>query len=306
MTKTLVIGSRGSKLALTQSNWIAGCIRALDPSLDVQVEIIHTKGDKILDAPLAQIGGKGLFTKELEVALQEGRIHLAVHSLKDLPTALPDGLTLAAVPKRESPYDAFVCSRWKSVEALPRQARVGTSSLRRGAQLRAYRPDLEIVPIRGNVETRLRRVDEGAVDAAVLACAGLNRLSLGHAVVYALDVDVMIPAPAQGALGIEARADDAETLALLGRLSDAQTEAEVRAERACLATLEGGCQVPLGALARLADGHLELTACVCSPDGATVLRTARRAAIAEAETLGVQAAQALIAQGAAAIIAAAR
>ena len=306
MTRTLLIGSRGSKLALTQSNFIAGAIRALEPDLHVEVEIIHTKGDKILDAPLAQIGGKGLFTKELEVALQERRIHLAVHSLKDLPTELPNGLTLASVPKRESPYDAFVCTKWDNVDALPANSRVGTSSLRRGAQLRAYRSDLEIVPIRGNVETRLRKVEEGEVEAAVLACAGLNRLSLSHAVVYALDVDIMIPAPAQGALGIEARADDAETLALLSRLSDPQTVAEVRAERACLATLEGGCQVPLGASARLNGGLLELTACVCSPDGTTVLRTWLSAPINDAESLGVRAAEALLDQGAGAIIAAAR
>lgn len=306
MTRSLIIGSRGSKLALTQSNFIADAIRALEPGLEVRVEIIHTKGDKILDAPLAQIGGKGLFTKELEVALQDARIDLAVHSLKDLPTELPEGLTLAAVPKRESPYDAFVCSKWTSVDDLPANARVGTSSLRRGAQLRAYRSDLEIVPIRGNVETRLRRVEEGAVDAAVLACAGLNRLALGHAVLYALDVDVMIPAPAQGALGIEARADDAKTLALLQRLTDSQTLAEVRAERACLATLEGGCQVPLGALARLNGGELELTACVCTPDGEKVLRTTERGIADEAESLGIQAAEALIANGAAAIIASVR
>ena len=306
MKSALVIGTRGSQLALVQANAMAGALREAAPGLTVTIEVIHTKGDHIRDTPLAQIGGKGLFTKELEVALSEGRIDLAVHSLKDLPTELPEGLTLGAVPERETPYDAFVCERFHDVAELPVGAKVGTSSLRRQAQLLAYRPDLKVVNLRGNVETRVRRVAEGAVDAAILACAGLERLGLCESIRSTLPVDIMIPAPAQGALGIEVREGDAETIEILGRISDLYATAEVVAERTCLAALEGGCQVPIGALARVQGSRLSLTACVCSVDGKTVLRTQCEGAASDAVSLGQAAAMQLLDQGAAVLIAATR
>jgi hydroxymethylbilane synthase len=289
-----------------QTHHVAGLLRAAVPGLEVDVEVIHTHGDKVLDAPLAQIGGKGLFTKELEVALLDGHIDLAVHSLKDLPTDLPDGLALGAVPPRVNPHDAFVCAKWRGLEELPARARVGTSSLRRAAQVLAKRPDLEIVPLRGNVETRLRRVEEGTVDATVLACAGLERLDLAHVIAAQLDVDIMLPAPAQGALGIEVRAEDEVTRGLVRRISDSVSEAETTAERACLAALEGGCQVPVGALARVLGRMITLVACVCSLDGKTVLRTTCTGPFDNPAAIGRQAAEKLLQQGAAEIVAAIR
>ena len=306
MKPAIVIGSRGSQLALVQANTMADALRDAAPGLAVTIEVIHTKGDKIRDTPLAQIGGKGLFTKELEVALTEGRIDIAVHSLKDLPTELPEGLTLGAVPERETPYDAFVCEHFHDVAELPMGARVGTSSLRRQAQLLAYRPDLTVVNLRGNVETRVRRVAEGAIDAAILACAGLERLGLCESIRSTLPADIMIPAPAQGALGIEVREGDTETIEILSRIVDPYATAEVVAERTCLAALEGGCQVPIGALARVQGPRLSLVACVCSVDGKKILRTQCEGAAADAVSLGQAAAMQLLAQGAADLIAATR
>lgn len=307
MKSRLVIGSRGSRLALTQARAVAELLRAASPGLDVAIEIIQTQGDKVLDAPLAQIGGKGLFTRELEVALLERRVDLAVHSLKDLPTELPAGLVLAATPEREDPHDAFVCARHPLLGELPVGARVGTSSLRRRAQLLAVRADLEIVNLRGNVETRLRKVAEGEVDAAVLAYAGLQRLNLAERISSILPVDVMLPAPGQGALVLEVRSNDAEVTELVRGIADESATAETTAERACLAALEGGCQVPVGALARRRDeSTLQLHACVCSVDGSTVLRASIDGPMGEAAELGRAAAARLIEQGAAALIAAIR
>ncbi len=306
MTRPLTIGSRASKLALTQSNHVADLMRAAAPGIDVSIQTFSTKGDRVLDAPLAEIGGKGLFTEELEAALRSGDIDLAVHSMKDLPTELAHGLAIGAVPPRENPHDALVCDRHDTLDALPNGARVGTSSLRRKAQLLAYRPDFVIVDIRGNVQTRVRKVREGVVDAAILACAGLERLGLHDAIAQELPPDLMVPAPAQGALGIEIRDDDTELRDLLETCGDPRATAEVAAERTVLAVLEGGCQVPLGALARIADDTLSLAACVCDPDGRTVLRAEAQGPPDDADALGRGVADDLLRQGADRIIAAIR
>ncbi len=249
MRDRIVIGSRGSKLALVQSNYVAGLLRAAAPGLTVAIEIISTRGDDIIDRPIAEIGGKGVFTEELERALHDKTIDLAVHSLKDLPVQDPGGLTVGAIPKRATPNDALVAREAKSLETLKKGARVGTSSLRRKAQLLIQRPDLDIVDLRGNVDTRIAKVlERNELDAAVLACAGLERIGRADAISEVLTPDVMLPAPGQGALGIQCRADDAEVLALLKQFDHPNTRAEVTAERALLEGLGGGCQAPIGAL----------------------------------------------------------
>lgn len=306
MSARLTLGTRGSRLALVQTEGVAEALRAAFPDLEVRVEIIHTRGDKILDAPLAQIGGKGLFTRELELALLDGRIDAAVHSLKDVPTQLPPGLALGAVPRRESPFDAMVAPNCRSLHDLPRGARVGTSSLRRRAQLLAIRRDLEVVNLRGNIDTRLRKVSGGEVHAAVLAKAGLLRLGRADVIACELPVSTIVPAPGQGALGLEVREGDDSVLRLLASLADPRATAETAAERACLAALEGGCQVPIGALAQLAGERLLLTACVCSLDGGHVLRTTVEGHPDRASEAGERAARDLIVKGAGELIAAIR
>lgn len=301
--KRIVIGTRGSELARTQSEWVAAQLRDAAPDTEIVLEIIKTTGDRIQDVALSKIGGKGLFTKELEVALLEGRIDLAVHSLKDLPTELPPGLALGAVPVREVPWDALVARDGLTLAQLPAGARVGTSSLRRCAQLRACRKDLDIVDLRGNVPTRLAKVAEGALDAVVLAHAGLKRLGLHGAITEDLGPETMVPAPAQGALGIEIREDDGELRSLLAAIHDEATALCANAERAVLTALGGGCQVPIGAMARLEDGRLHLIACVADPDSGRVIRTALDAFPSEAAKAGLIAAETLLAEGAAEIIA---
>ena len=306
-SRPLVLGSRGSALALRQSEQIAARLGAMTPGREVRIEVIRTTGDAVLDAPLAQIGGKGAFTKEIEDALLDGRIDLAVHSLKDLPTTLPDGLCLAAIPRRETPYDALICARWPSLEAIPPGSAIGTSSLRRTAFLAANRPDLRVVDLRGNIDTRLGKVARGDVDGAILACAGLERLGRAEAVTERLAPEVMLSAPAQGALGIEARADDAELLEEVAMLTCSTSAAEARAERACLAELEGGCQLPLGALARAReDGALHVQACLCHPNGSGMLRHALEGSMGEPEALGQTLAAGLIEQGARELLASIR
>jgi hydroxymethylbilane synthase len=302
--KVFVIGSRGSALALWQARWIENRLQAAGQ--ETRIEIIKTTGDKITDVTLAKVGaasgGKGVFTKEIEEALLAGAIDLAVHSLKDLPTELPAGLTLAAVPEREDPRDALVGFR---LDELPKGARVGTSSLRRAAQMRALRPDVTIGDIRGNVETRLRKRDEGEHDATLLACAGLRRLGLEGRITEALDPAVMAPAVGQGALGIEIREGDEETLAVLKPIEHEATRQAVEAERALLEALGGGCQVPLGAHAHAEAGELQLVAAVVAPDGSRVIRTQARGPLSRPRELGRSAAEALLRDGAAALIAAA-
>jgi hydroxymethylbilane synthase len=266
----LRIGSRGSLLALWQANHITTLLREQDHTVDI--EIIRTTGDKITDVPLAQVGTKGMFTKEIEEALAEERIDLAVHSLKDLPTELPSGFEIAAVPAREDPRDAFCSLRYDSIEQLPPGARVGTSSLRRHAQLKALRSDIEIHPLRGNVDTRLRKLEGGEYDGIILALAGLHRLGKSQFATQTLSADAMCPAAGQGALAIEIRFGDSHIAEHLAFLDDPEARATTTCERALLNQLGGGCQVPIGALATIRDGQLHLDAVVARPDGTRVLR----------------------------------
>jgi hydroxymethylbilane synthase len=296
----LVIGSRGSQLALWQAHWVKARLEELGE--ECRIEIIHTTGDKITDVALSKVGTKGLFTKEIEEALLARSIDLAVHSLKDMPTEVPAGLTLAAFPVREDPRDAVV---GKKLADLPPGARVGTSSLRRSAQIRAVRPDLQIENIRGNVDTRLRKLDEGQYDAIMLASAGLRRLGWHDRIAELLDPEVMCPAVGQGALAIETRDDAGPAFEICRRLDNEQTRICVTAERAVLATLGGGCQVPIGAVAQWApSGHgpVLLQAVVVSPDGTQIIRKSTRGATAEAAALGRALGDELLASGARAIL----
>ena len=302
------IGTRGSALALWQAHHVKARLEAAEPGLGVELVLIKTKGDKILDVPLAKVGGKGLFVKEIEEALARGEIDLAVHSMKDVPAELHPGLCLAGVSSREDPADALV-SRAGGLDALPRGARVGTSSLRRICQLRARRPDLTIGALRGNVDTRLRKLDAGEYDAIVLAAAGLIRLGHGDRISERLGFAVSLPATGQGALGLESREDDAVTRGRVERaLHDPGAAACVGAERAFLRRIGGGCQTPLAAHARLEGDRpggatLELEALVGEPDGSHLLRERRGGPAGEGEALGVATAEALLARGADEILA---
>jgi len=269
----LRIGSRGSQLALWQAHHISGLLRERGHEVDLQ--IIKTTGDKITDVALAKVGTKGMFTKEIEEALADGSIDLAVHSLKDLPTELSPGFEIAAITTRENPRDVFCSSKYENIDDLPRGARVGTSSLRRQAQLKAVRPDLEIFPLRGNVDTRLRKLEAGEYDAIILAAAGLYRLGKTELVRQVISADMMCPAAGQGALGIEIRAGDTATRQHLTFLDDAAARATTTCERALLNKLGGGCQVPIGAFAEVRNGRLHLEAIVADPDGSKVLRESR-------------------------------
>jgi hydroxymethylbilane synthase len=266
----LTIGSRGSQLALWQANHIASQLR--ERGHEVAIEIIHTTGDKITDVALAKVGAKGMFTKEIEEALADNRIDLAVHSLKDLPTDISPEFEITAVPVREDPRDALCSMKYSSLEELPSGGRIGTSSLRREAQLRSLRADLYVYPLRGNVDTRLRKLESGEYDAIILAAAGLKRLGRSDAIKRILPVDVMCPAAGQGALGIEIRAGDLAVRDALSFMDDTGTRAEIDCERALLRKMGGGCQVPIGASAKSSGGKLLLQAIVASPDGKSVLR----------------------------------
>jgi len=269
----LRIGSRGSQLALWQANHISALLR--ERGHEVELEIIKTTGDKITDVALAKVGTKGMFTKEIEEALAEGRVDLAVHSLKDLPTELSQGFEIAAVTTRENPRDVFCSRKFTSIEDLPQRARVGTSSLRRQAQLKAVRPDLDIHPLRGNVDTRLRKLEAGEYDAIILAAAGLNRLGKTELIRQVIPAETMCPAAGQGALGIEIRAGDSVTRQHLAFLDNAAARMTTTCERALLNKLGGGCQVPIGAFAEVRNGNLHLEAIVADPDGSRVLRESR-------------------------------
>ena len=266
----ITIGSRGSQLALWQSRWVESKLAELGESC--RIEIIKTTGDKVTDVPLAKVGGKGLFTKEIEDALLAGSVDVAVHSLKDMPTELPAGLTLQAIPAREDVHDAMV---GRKLNDLPAGARVGTSSLRRSAQLRAVRPDLKIETIRGNLDTRLRKLDEGQFDAIVLAAAGLRRLGWADRIAELLPEEICCPAVGQGALAIETRDDAGPGALVCQKLDDPGARAAVTAERALLRSLGGGCQVPIGAHAKLSDGGLLLRAVVAAPDGSRIVKGER-------------------------------
>jgi len=303
----LRIGSRGSQLALWQANHISALLRARGHQ--VEIEIIHTTGDKITDVPLAMVGtkgglGKGIFTKEIEEALAAGRVDLAVHSLKDLPTELPPGFEIAAITERQDARDAFCSRHYTNIEDLPQRARVGTSSLRRQAQLKAIRPDLDIHPLRGNVDTRLRKLEQGEYDAIILASAGLKRLGKTELIKQIIPAEIMCPAAGQGALGIEIREGDAATRQHLEFLNDPAARAATTCERALLNRLGGGCQVPIGAFAQMTNGKLHLESIVADPDGSKLLRDSRDGNIEDAEKLGNDAGAALLSRGGDAILAA--
>ena len=288
----LTIGSRGSQLALWQARWIQARLEALGH--ECRIEIIHTTGDKITDVALSKVGTKGLFTKEIEEALLEGTIDVAVHSLKDMPTELPAGLTLAAIPEREDPRDALV---GRTLFELPQRAHIGTSSLRRAAQLRALRPDLEVENIRGNLDTRLRKLDEGKYHAIVLASAGLRRLGWENRIAELLDPEVMCPAVGQGALAVETRDDNGSALNITKTLDHRDSRIAVTAERAVLASLGGGCQVPIGAHATVDRENVYLQAIIVSPDGTEIVRKKSSGARADAETVGRRLGEQLLAEG---------
>lgn len=298
MMNTLKIATRQSPLALWQAEYIRARLEALHAGLNVELVTFVTQGDKILDTPLAKIGGKGLFVKELEAALLDGRADLAVHSMKDVPMALPEGLSLAVICEREDPLDAFVSNTYASFQDLPQGAKVGTSSLRRKCQILKARPDLEIIDLRGNVGTRLSKLDAGQYDAIILASAGLKRLGLSERIRHTLTPEVSLPAVGQGALGLECRTNDQAVLELILPLMDDETNVCVRAERAFNAYLEGGCQVPIAGYATLKDGQLSMEGRVGSVDGQALLSAQLSAAPEQAEQLGEQLAQNLLAQGA--------
>ncbi|MDO9556395.1 MAG: hydroxymethylbilane synthase [Coriobacteriia bacterium] len=282
----LTIGTRGSKLALWQSNHIKDRLEQIT-GLPVCLKVIKTTGDKILDVPLAKVGGKGLFTKEIEVELIDGTVDLAVHSMKDVPTELPEGLIIAATPTRVDPRDVIVSGGNHSIDSLPEGARVGTSSLRRRSQLLALRPDVEIVDVRGNLDTRMRKAEDGEVDAVILAAAGITRMGWGERITHYIDPEQMVPAVGQGAIGIEIREDDGFMQEVCRDLSDPPTLTCVTAERIVMRKLEGGCQVPIGAYCRVVDGDkLVMDAFVGSIDGRTLLRHTLEGSIGEPVVLG--------------------
>ena len=300
--KILKIATRQSPLALWQAEHIRARLEALHADLKVELVTFVTQGDKILDTPLAKIGGKGLFVKELEAALLDGRADLAVHSMKDVPMALPEGLSLAVICEREDPLDAFVSNSYNHFDDLPQGAKVGTSSLRRKCQILKQRPDLEIVDLRGNVGTRLSKLDAGNYDAIILASAGLKRLGLAERIRHTIQPVISLPAVGQGALGLECRTDDQAVLDLIQPLMHTETNVCVRAERAFNAYLEGGCQVPIAGYATLQDGQIHSEGRVGSVDGQTLLKAEQVGTPEQAEQLGVALAQDLLAQGAGEIL----
>jgi hydroxymethylbilane synthase len=291
------IGTRGSPLALAQARWVAAEITGRHPACRVDLVIIKTTGDKITDVPLARIGGKGLFIKEIEEALLARRVDLAVHSLKDMPAEVPEGLMLGAVPPRGDCRDAFISSRYASLAEIPPGGRVGTGSLRRRVQLLHCRPDLEVVPLRGNVDTRLKKMQTLGLDALILAAAGLNRLGLSHLYCGWVPETDMLPAVGQGALGLEVRTADQDLRGVVAGLDDRSTRLAVTAERAFLARLEGGCVVPVAALARVEGDSLHLEALISDLEGRRVLRDKLTGPVAEAAALGTRMADALLNRG---------
>lgn len=297
MKANLIIGTRQSLLALWQSNHIASLLRKQYPDYQVTLKKIVTKGDRILDVPLAQIGGKGLFTKEIETELLDGTVDLAVHSLKDMPTVLPEGLCLTAITTRANVGDAFVSNKYASFSELPQGAVLGTSSLRRKAQLLAVRPDLKIVDLRGNVDTRLRKLDEGQMDAIILAAAGLERLGHADRIREIIPTTVCLPAVGQGALAIECRSDNKEVRDMLAFLNDLSTKQATDAERAFLGLIEGGCQVPIGVHAEVENDNVKIEAVIASLDGSKVLRNNITGPAVNAADLGRKLGQQMLAEG---------
>ena len=299
MTERIIrIATRQSPLALWQAEYVAGLLAQAFPGLKTQLVKMVTRGDKILDAPLAKVGGKGLFVKELEQGMLEGKADIAVHSMKDVPVNFPEGLHLSAILSREDPTDAFVSNRYATMNELPPNARIGTSSLRRQCQIKEKFPDAEIVSLRGNVNTRLAKLDAGFFDAIILASAGLIRLAMGGRITQSLDAAISLPAIGQGAIGIECRADDTEVNDILSVLHDVETGCCISAERAMNARLNGGCQVPIAGFAQLQGEQLFMRGLVGHPDGSAVFRAQRSGDMHQAEAIGQQIAEDLLDQGA--------
>ncbi len=298
MEKIIKIGTRGSKLALWQANWVKSALKAGHPSLSVEIVAIKTKGDKILDVPLAKVGGKGLFVKEIEDALLNGSIDLAVHSMKDMPAEIPNGLCIGAIPKRETPQDVLISRKGLLLSQLKQNARIGTSSLRRTAQLLHARPDLVVLPLRGNLDTRLKKLETENLDAIILAAAGVKRLDLEHRITEYLDEKVMLPAVGQGALCIEIRENDPEVKSIIALLEHHQTRTVVLGERAFLNRLEGGCQVPIAAHGKIEKSTFTLCGLVATVDGTTVIRETLSGHKDSSEIIGVKLADRLAEMGA--------
>lgn len=297
MKDKIIVGSRDSALALWQTRWVVEQLEQQNPDKTFEIVTMKTKGDKMLDVALAKIGDKGLFTKELEVAMQQGEIDFAVHSLKDMPTALPEGLTIGAVCKRHHPGDALISKDGRKLDQLPKGARIGTSSLRRCAQLLHYRPDFQLEALRGNLNTRMKKLAAENLDAIVLAAAGITRMGWDEMIAEIIPFEICLPAVGQGAIAVECRQDDTDIKALLQGIDHAETRAATDAERALLRHLEGGCQVPIGAHGEVVEGKLTLTALVASLDGSEVLRTQGEAPLEQAEQLGIQVGDKLLAMG---------
>ena len=298
MTHPIKIGTRGSKLARWQANWVKSALENKFPSTPVKLIVIKTQGDKILDVPLAKVGGKGLFVKEIEAALLAGRIDIAVHSMKDMPADIPRGLCIGAIPERENPVDVFISRNGAGFRELAAGSVIGTSSLRRGAQLRHARPDIVIRSIRGNLDTRIKKLESEDFDALVLAAAGVKRLNLEHKISEYLDPAIMLPAIGQGALCIETRKNDPTIGPLVASLDHASTRAVVAAERAFLNRLEGGCQVPIAGNGRISGNRLVLTGLVAELDGSRVIKGEKRGRLNSPETIGIHLAEELLARGA--------
>lgn len=303
MTIQLIrIATRQSPLALWQAEYVSERIKVLFPTIQTQLVKMVTRGDKILDAPLAKIGGKGLFVKELEQGMLEGNADIAVHSMKDVPVTFPAGLHLAAILEREDPTDAFVSNHYASLDDLPKNARIGTSSLRRQCQIKAKFPNAEILSLRGNVNTRLAKLDAGDYDAIILASAGLKRLGMGHRIAQCLPTQVSLPAIGQGAIGIECRVDDSEVNAIVNALNDELTAICITAERAMNAKLNGGCQVPIAGFAQIENDEISMRGLVGNPDGSVIYRAEKRGHVSQAFTIGEAIAEDLMRQGASAIL----
>ncbi|MBW2448828.1 MAG: hydroxymethylbilane synthase [Deltaproteobacteria bacterium] len=302
MGKILIIGTRGSKLALWQANWVKSSLEAKHPSLSIQLETIKTKGDKILDVPLAKVGGKGLFVKEIEEALLDGKIDLAVHSMKDMPGEIPKGLCIGAIPQREIPQDVLISRNKTHLSKLVSGAKIGTSSLRRKAQLLHARPDLVVLPLRGNLDTRLKKLETENLDAIILAAAGVKRLGLENRITEYLDENIMLPAVGQGALCIEIRQHDPDVESIVATLEDPQTRAIILGERAFLNRLEGGCQVPIAAYGKIDKNIFTLSGLVATLDGKTLFKETIIGPIDSSESLGIELAERLISMGAEKII----
>jgi hydroxymethylbilane synthase len=298
MDRHIKIGTRGSKLALWQAHWVKKALQKSHPSISAEIVILKTKGDKILDVPLAMVGGKGLFVKEIEEAIINGHIDLAVHSMKDMPADIPEGLCIGAVPKREAPQDVLISKKDQVLSELKRGAHIGTSSLRRAAQLRNIRPDIHISSLRGNLDTRLRKLATEDLDAVILAAAGVKRLNFENRITEYLDEDVMLPAVGQGALCVEIRKNDPRIALLVSDLDHRHTHTAIKGERAFLGRLEGGCQVPIAAHGKIEGNTFILTGLVADLDGRTVIRETVSGSPAQSETIGVELAERLLSKGA--------